>query len=73
MTGVSSSHPERREGSCRTGPLPELSQRVFRFARAISFSYIAFIVSRSSRKILDDSSGLVAHLPAGVAGDIVVT
>jgi len=44
-----------------------------RFARTISFSYIAFIVSRSSRKILDESSGLVAHLPAGVAGDIVVT
>jgi len=44
-----------------------------RFARAISFSYIAFIVGPSCRKILDESSGLVAHLPDGVAGDIVET
>jgi hypothetical protein len=42
-----------------------------RFARAISFSYIAFIVSRSSRKFYESSGWW--HLPAGVAGDIVVT
>jgi len=51
----------------------QLNVRRIWFARAISFSYIAFIVSRSSRKFLIESSGSVARLPAGVAGVILET
>ena len=36
----------------------ELDQRAMRFARVIPFSYIALIVSRSSRKLLIEFSGL---------------
>ena len=35
----------------------ELDHRAMRFARVIPFSYIALIVSRSSRKLLIEFSG----------------